>query len=171
MSIVNRNLSRRIENLLYSLQRDYGGSFDFYQRGPAGNVDVKTGVVTVDKSVTHIRRGIILPAKIAREAAQNISVISANKSFIFGGTYDTSVRMFIVSRRDIPDLDLQDFEPTPDDWIVYNSRKYEIKSFQDFEFDAAWVFTGKSVLGDKPEQIYDLCADDLIRMDDSVSKV
>lgn len=162
--IENRSLNRRILNTLYMLKRQYGGSFDLYRRGTGGSTDHKTGVVTVDKSVVNIRRGIILPAKVIRESAQTISVISANKAFVVGGTYDSSTRMFIVDRRDVPDLDLKDFDPTPDDWIVYKNRKYEIKTFQEFEFESAWVFTGKAVLGDVPEQIFQLCADNLVRV-------
>ncbi len=167
---MNRNLNRRILNTLYMLKRQYGGSFDFYRRGTGGGTDYITGVVTVDKDVIQIDRGIILPAKVIRDVVQNISVISANKSFVFGGTYDSSTRMFIIDRRDVPNLDLKDFDPTHDDWIVYNGRKYEIKDFQEFEFDSAWVITGKAVLGDIPEQIFQLAADNLVRVDQASSQ-
>lgn len=167
---MNRNLNRRILNTLYMLKRQYGGRFDFYRRGTGGSTDHRTGVVTVDKSVTQIDRGIILPAKVIRDVVQNISVISANKAFVYGGTYDSSTRMFIIDRRDVPDLNLQDFDPTHDDWIVYNGRKYEIKNFQEFEFDSAWVITGKAVLGDIPEQIFQIRADNLIRVEQASSQ-
>ncbi len=166
--VKNRDLSHRIFNTLYMLKRRYGGSFDFYRRGSSGQTNRLTGVVTVDKTVFPINRGIILPAKIIREAVQTISVISANKGFVYGGTYDSSTRMFIVDRRDIPELELKDFDPTPDDWIVYNGRKYEIKHFQEFEFDSAWAFTAKAVLGDIPEQIFEVAADNLIRARQSI---
>ncbi len=158
------NLNRRVSNALYMLRRQYGGRFDFYRRGTTGNTDHLTGDVTVDKTVVSIDRGIILPAKVMREATQTLSMISANKSFVVGGTYDNSTRMFIVDRKDVPDLELKDFEPTSDDWIVYNGRKYEIKFFSEIEFDSAWVFTGKAVLGDIPEQIFQMSADNLVRV-------
>ena len=164
MPAENRHLNRRILNTLYMLKRQYGGCFDFYRRGTTGTRNHKTGVVTVDKTVLTIDHGIILPAKVMREAVQTLSIISANKSFVVGGTYDSSTRMFIVDRRDVPNLDLKGFEPGMDDWIVYKDRKYEIKDFQEFEFDSAWVFVGKAVLGDVPEQIFHLCADNLIRV-------
>lgn len=171
MPIENRYLNRRILNTLYMLKRQYGGSFDFYRRGSGGDTDYQTGVVTVDKSVTPIKRGIILPAKVIRDVVQNISVISANKAFVYGGTYDSSTRMFIIDRRDVPDLNLQDFDPTQDDWIVYKGRKYEIKDFQEFEFDSAWVITGKAVLGDIPEQIFQIKADNLVRVEQGATEV
>lgn len=165
------SLNRQILNALYMLKRQYGGSFDLYRRGSAGSTDHLTGVVIVDKSVININKGIILPTKVIREAVQNISVISANKSFVVGGSYDSSTRTFIIDRRDVPELNLKDFDPTPDDWIVYKGRKYEIKNFEEFEFDSAWVFTGKSVLGDIPEQIFLLSADNLIRVDQGAADV
>lgn len=168
--VTNRYLPRIILNTLYMLKRQYGGTFDLYRRGSDGSVDHLTGDVVVDKSVITIKRGIILPAKVIREAVQNISVISANKAFVFGGTYDSATRMFIVDRRDIPELNLKDFDPTPDDWLVYKGRKYEIKDFQEFEFDSAWVFTAKAILGDVPEQIFQLAADNLVRVGQGASR-
>jgi hypothetical protein len=165
MPAQNRFLNQRMKHTLYSLKRQYGGCFDFYRRGSAGTTDHKTGVVTVDKTVVNITRGIVLPAKVAREAVQTLSIISANKAFVYGGTYDSNTRMFIVDRRDVPNLDLKAFDPTLDDWIVYNGRKYEIKDFQEFEFDSAWVFTGRAVLGDVPEQIFQVRADNLVRIE------
>ena len=164
MPHTNRNLNRQVINTLYMLKRRYGGSFDFYRRGTDGETDHKTGKVTVDKTSIRIERGIILPAKVIREAVQTLSIISANKAFVVGGTYDSSTRMFIVDRRDVPNLELKNFQPTPDDWIVYNGRKDEIKDFTEFEFDSAWVFTGRAVLGDVPEQIFLPSADNLIRV-------
>lgn len=157
--IVNRYLNPRIRQVLYALKRQYGGSIDIYQKG-SQSVDYEDGTKTIDKDVIFVQRAIILPAKVLREANQSISVISANKAFIYGGTYDSSTRMFIVDRRDVPDLP----ELTEDDWIVYDGRKFEIKQFEMAEFDSAFVITGKAVLGDVPEQIHLLAADSLLRL-------
>jgi hypothetical protein len=163
--VENRSLSRRISSTLYMLKRQYGASFDLYRRLSGGSTDHKTGVVTVSKEVYPVRRGIILPAKITRQAEQTISVISANKSFVYGGTYDSSTRLFIIDRKDVPDLVFKTFEPSQDDWIVYKGRKYEIKVITEFEFESAWVITGTAVLGDTPEQIFKLSADNLVRVE------
>jgi hypothetical protein len=157
--ITNRYLTARIQAVLYSLKRQYGGSITVYKKG-SQDVDYDTGVKEIDKDATFVRRAIILPAKVMREATQSISVISANKAFVMGGSYDSSTRMFIIDRRDVPVLP----ELTEDDWLVYDGRKYEIKQFEMAEFDAAYVITGKAVLGDVPEQIHLLQADSLIRL-------
>ncbi|MHA1950746.1 MAG: hypothetical protein ACW99G_12265 [Candidatus Thorarchaeota archaeon] len=159
--IPSDNLNRRIDQTLYMLKRSFGGTINIYQMGDA-TVDHLTGVRTVPKTVTQIRRAIILPAKVSRDVVQTISIISANKAFVVGGNYDTGTRMFIVERSDAPNIELAE-----SDWIVYRNQRYEIKNFDEYEFDSAWVIIGKAVKGDNPEQIYPLCADNLIRLNHS----
>lgn len=163
--VKNRNLNRRILQLLYQLKRQYGGSIDIYKKGTQ-STDYDSGEKTIQKEVYPIRRAIILPVKVAREAVQSISVISANKAFVVGQTYDASTRMFIVDRRDEGNLP----ELGEDDWIVYEGKKYEIKQFEMFEFDSAYVITGRAVHGDVPQQIHVVAADNLIRLVDQLDQ-
>jgi hypothetical protein len=153
----NRNLNQRIKAALYSLKKQYGGGpVSIYTfAGTTTNVD--TGVKTVNKSVTVVKKAIILPAKVSREVLQSISQISANKAFVYGGTFDSRMRTFIIERRDAPDVELKD-----DDWLVFDERKYEIKSIQEFEFDTAWVVVARQILGEVPEQIHPLAVDHLL---------
>jgi hypothetical protein len=97
-----------------------------------------------------VSKCIVLPVKIQREAVQSISVISANKSFVYGGTYDAGSRMFIIDSRDLPD----DYEIVNDDWLVYNDRRYDIKDITEFEQHTGWIITGREVKGVRPEQIF-----------------
>ena len=64
---------------------------------------------------------------------------------------------FIVEKRDIPGVTL-----TPDDWIVFKLRKYQIEEFREFEFDTCWVITAKALLGEVPEQIHLASADSFL---------
>lgn len=91
-------------------------------------------------------------------------MISANKAFVAGGTYDKSARTFIVDREDAPDLDL-----TLSDYIIYENKRYEVKEFQEFEFDSAWVIAGQAVEGEIPRQVRLLSADNLIRLEHSAT--
>lgn len=158
-------LDKRLDQSLYMLKRQYGCTISIYQMGNA-TVNHLTGVKTIPRTVTVVRRAIILPVKIAREAVQTISIISANKSFVVGGTYDTSVRMFIVEQDDAPGLSL-----TESDWIIYRNRRYEVKTFEEYDLDKAWVIIGKEVRGDTPSQIYPLAADNLLRLTDSADLI
>jgi len=145
----NSMLNRFIRKTLYSLKRQYGNKVDLYKLINA-ETDYQTGVKTVDKSAITIRKCIVLPVKIAREAIQTIAHISANKMFVYGGSYDAGTRMFIIDARDLP----IDYEIVNDDWLIYNNRRYEIKNIEEFEQHTAWVIVAKEVKGVKPEQIY-----------------
>jgi hypothetical protein len=48
---------------------------------------------------------------------------------------------------------------------VYRSRKYEIETIQEFEFEAGWTITGRELVGEVPEQIHLLKADNLLSME------
>lgn len=163
--IINRNVSRRINQTMYSLKRLWGGSFSIYSVGDA-TTNHLTGTQNEPATVVHIRRGIILPGKHMRGIKQTVSMISANKSFVYGGTYDTTARTFIVDRVDAPTLNL-----TESDYIVYDNKRYEVKEFQEFEFDSAWVIAGQAIEGEVPRQIRLLAADNLIRLEQNATRV
>jgi len=141
-TLINRFMTNRIQQILYQLKYLYGNTIDIYQVGDA-TVDYESGVPTVPKTVTRVRRAIVMPLKIAAKSLQTISVISANKQFVRGGTYDQGTRVFVIDRRDVPSLEL-----TVNDYFVYRDKKYEIKEVELYEFDAAWVAIGIEVEGD-----------------------
>jgi hypothetical protein len=144
---------------LYSMKKQYGGGPLSIYTFNGSTTNVETGVKTINKTVTVVNKVIILPAKVSREVLQSISQISANKAFVYGGTFDSRMRSFIIERRDCPNVVLKD-----DDWLVFDGLKYEIKSIQEFEFDTAWVVVGRQILGEVPEQIHPLAVDHLINL-------
>ena len=137
---INRNLNQRIRQALYQLKKDYGAPIDIYKL-VSSETNVRTGEKVITKTVTHVRRAVVVPARMDRIAKQTISVISANKQFVTGGHYDMSQRDFIIDRRDVPAMP----ELTADDWIVYNRRKYQVKTVEAFEVDAGWVITAREL--------------------------
>jgi len=57
-------------------------------------------------------------------------------------------------------------ELTADDWIVYNRRKYQVKTVESFEVDAGWVVTARELVGEVPEQIVDLHTESSLQFQD-----
>lgn len=157
MPPVNRNLTMQSRRALYSLKRDYGARIDIYKLN-SSTTDERTGTKSINKTVFPIQRGIVMPVKLDRVAQQSIAYISNNKEFVSGGTYDVGTRDFIVDRRDCPTLPTL----TADDWIVFNSRKYQIKNVQTFEVDAGWIIAARELAGEVPEQIFIAKADNLL---------
>ncbi len=138
----NHGLNQQIRRVLYALKRQYGGTLVIYQNG-AVTTDTKTGEVTRTKTATRIQRAVVLPETVSREVKQSISLISANKQMVTGGGYEAGKRLFIVERRDCPNLVLKE-----SDWLVYLGRKYAIENFEEYEFDAAYIIHGKELVGE-----------------------
>lgn len=151
---------------LYGLKRQYPASFDIYILGDQTS-DARTGRRTVSKTVYPVERGIVLPAKLDRAEKRSISQISANKGLVMGAFYDTTARRFIVDRSDVPEI----AELTEDDWIVFNGRKYQIINVQEFEDDAAWLIAARAIVGETPEQIFLVSADNLLNVEQSSTGV
>lgn len=156
---INRNLNRWIKQTLYMLKRQYGGPVAIYKQ-TGSTIDYRTGVKTITKQSYHINRVIILPVRVGRDAIKSISQISANKKFTSGGTFEKGVRDFIIDRSDVDDIEL-----TADDWLVYNGRRYNIKTIQELEFSTAWIITGQEVMGAHPEQHYIPVTDNLLTLE------
>jgi len=156
-------LKRTITRTLYMLKRQYGGSIDIYTL-TSSITNQETGVTTIVKDVVHVDRAVVLPAQMQKEVRKSISQISANKTFVVGGTYDAGRRIFIVDRDDTPALDL-----TNNSYLVYRNRKYEIESFQEYEFESGWIIVGRELIGEVPEQIYLLSADNLLTLEGGIN--
>lgn len=152
-------LRRMIGRTLYMLKRRYGGTINIYTL-ISSLTNQETGIVTLVKDLVQVRRAIVLPAKLQREIRKSISQISANKMFVTGGTYSAGRRIFIVDRTDVPTLTL-----TENSYVVYRDRKYEIESYQEFEFESGWTIVGRELVGEVPEQIYLLKADSLLELE------
>lgn len=143
------SLNQQIRRTLYALKRQYGGMIDVHKL-LTSQTDVRTGLKVQTVTVTRVARAVVLPGHTARKVIRGISLISANKTMVMGGSYDAQSRDFIIECRDAPLLSTL----TADDWIVYNGRKYQVVEVVSFEFNAAWVVTAKELVGEVPSQIF-----------------
>lgn len=158
--------SAMTRQVLYGLKRQYPARFDIYVMGDQTS-DARTGRRTVSKTVYPVERGVALPAKMDRAEKRSISQISANKGLVMGAFYDTTARRFIVDRDDVSEI----AELTEDDWLVFNNRKYQIVNIQEFEDDAAWMITARALLGETPEQIFLVNADNMVNLNDQAQSL
>ncbi len=142
MDIVNHSLNRRIRQALYTLKRGFGSTVRLHKLLDA-STDYKTGAKSFDSSVVTIHRCIVLPVKVQREVVQSISVISANKEFVYGGTYDAGTRIFIIDARDLP----KGYIIQNDDWIEFENYRYSLKTIEELEQHTGWTIVAKRVIG------------------------
>ena len=147
MPPVNRNVTQRMRQVLYSLKREYGARIDITKL-ISTSTDVRTGVKVNTTSILTVWHAAVLPETVKRINNQSISLISSNKEFVQGGTYDRGSRTFIIDRRDVRSLP----ELNADDWIVYDARKFQIVTVEQLEVRAGWVITANELVGEIPEQ-------------------
>jgi hypothetical protein len=157
-------LNQQIRRVLYAMKRQYGGSIVVYQNGVV-TADAKTGEVARTKTATRIQRAVVLPVKISAEVKHTVAMISANKQMLTGagGGFESGQRLFIVERRDCPNLVLH-----KTDWVAYNGRKYAIENYEEYEFDVAYIITGKELVGESigvAGSIVDLSVGDALALD------
>lgn len=156
---VNRNLNERARQALYTLKREYGAQVDLYKLNNS-DTDVRTGEKVINCTRVRIQRAIVLPKRTERTSKQSISLISSNKEFVTGGTSDVGTRDIIIDRRDTPTVS----SLSADDWVVYNNRKYQIAVIQDFEIDAGWIITVRELVGEVPDQAFNVPVVDTLNL-------
>ena len=59
------------------------------------------------------------------------------------------------------------------DWLAYNGRKYAIDNYEEYEFDAAYIITGKEMPGESlgaAGSVVDLSAGDVLALNDQAGR-
>lgn len=138
----NYNLIRFIRRCIRQMKKEYGNPITVYQLTSVAT-DYDEGTKTEAHTSTYIRRAVVLPVNLTRDVIQTISMISANKKVVQGGTFDPGMRRFIIDRTDVA----ADWEVKKDDWIGYDGKRYDVKSVEEYEYKTAWLVTAKLIEG------------------------
>lgn len=163
MTRPNYNLIRFIRRNIRMLKKEYGGPITIYKLNTA-TTNLQTGAKEVDRDSLFIRRAVVLPNRLTRDVLQPISLISANKKVVQGGTYDPGQRTFIIDRSDASDWDL-----SQDDWLVYEGKRYDIKTIDEFEQKTAWLIIARELEGVTPQEDHSGHPDSYINLSDNLS--
>lgn len=156
--------NRMIQIAIYQLKKQYGNGPIDVHKYVTSEVNLETGARTQTSYITTIKKAVVLPVKAERALVSSISKISADKAFVYGGTYDRTRRMFLIDFRDAPDLDLK-----KDDWITYRGRRYDVATFDSFEFNSLWVVIAHELVGEVPPKVFRISVTDSFNVRDSTS--
>lgn len=121
---------RFIRRALYNLKRQY--SMPITVCTSTINADYETGIQSETLTKYEVARAIVLPTREVRNFMPDLQSINPYR---VGAIYDTQLRRIIIDRRDLPIT----FEPTKNDFIFFNSKRYEIKQIEDYEHKEALV--------------------------------
>jgi hypothetical protein len=120
---------RQISVVIYRLKRKFGKRIIIRQITYESR-DVTTGVLTQDENDLVINRAVLLPTKVKRDFAYDLSYVAASKNFTYGGTFISGQRTLLIDNRDIP----SDFKFTVKDSIIYDERRHEIVDLENLEY-------------------------------------
>jgi hypothetical protein len=120
---------RQISVVIYRLKRKFGKRIIIRQITEESQ-DVTTGVLSQIENDLVIPRAVLLPNKIKRDFAYDLSYVAANKNFTYGATFVSGQRNLLIDSKDVP----SDFIFTIKDSIIYNERRCEIVDIQDLEY-------------------------------------
>jgi hypothetical protein len=129
------------------LKREYGHDITLYKLSSA-TTNLDSGVKSASHTSVYIRRAVVLPTTVTRSVIQTISIISANKQILQGGTFDAGVRTFIIDRKDAPAIT----SLGQDDWLIFDGKRYDIKKVDEYEYNTAWLISAKEIKGVDPEE-------------------
>lgn len=150
MARPNYNLIRFIRRNVKMLKAEYGNPITIYNLGTT-TTNYSTGVKTHTRTSVYVARAIVLPSRIRPEVIQSISMISANKKVVQGGSFEAGKRTIIIDRQDVD----SDFIITNQDWIVYDGKRFDITQIDEFEYRTAWLIQAKVIEGaEVPEDLY-----------------
>jgi len=147
----NASLKRFVRRNIYALKRQYGDRIDVY-RVVSSETDHLTGDKTVVKEVHPVHRAPILPYNITRDQVKTISIISADKEFVYGAGFDAAKRDVLIDARDLP----RGFEIRPEDYLVFQGSRWDVVTAQKIESDAGWIVSVKNLPGMPAYEIKDI---------------
>jgi len=136
-----RKQTRFIRRAIYRLKRDFGFTVTLHKITNVA-LNLETGTKTRTTQFKKIQRAIILPARMFRSFVYDLSFIAAAKNFTSGGFFDPDEKVIIIDWQDV-----RDFTIDVDDYVVYDSKQFQVVSIRAFEFDTAFFLRVRAVVG------------------------
>lgn len=155
--MVQNNNTRIMRKVLYALKQQYEEIVDIYTPG-ASSVDFSTGSQTIPYTPTRCSRTIVMEATISTLAKFSQTVQGTTKPTISGGYLNTGDRIFIFDAKDLP----KDFQFSPDQYLVFNHIRYEVKDIQTFGKNIGYMVVATETRTTPPNEINVLSVYDYI---------
>lgn len=134
-----------VQQVLYTLKRDYGAPVALYKRGPE-TVDLQTGKQVITETKYGVHRAVVLPLNVFLKYFR----LLGSTDFGYGGDLSVEQRIFIIDRRDLP----RSLEVTSEMFVIYDHRRFSVALMTDYDVRECYYLTGKLVTGtDVAEQI------------------
>jgi hypothetical protein len=155
---------RKWRRAIYSLKRANAQAVTVYRKtNQAVNTD--SGELSEDVTTYEIGKVVVLPTKLSRAFAYDLSFIANNRDFTFGGHFDVQIRQLLLDRRDLPTSFVLDLN----DHLVFNHKRYEIVTIQDIEEGEILLVIAKHKIGSVAYEIQARNSRDRLAVTDTVT--
>lgn len=151
---------------LYMLKREYGLETGIY-RTIVEETNLETGAKRISIVKNTIDQAIFVPVKFETMSLYSASYLKAAREFAYGGYQDQEVRKVIIDGNDVAD----DFEILPDDYLVQNHKKYEIKYAEKLEEGIGYLMIVQRLVGAEVAEVHEARVFQSIRFLQSVVRV
>ena len=139
---MNRAKKRQLDKIIYRLKRSFGQRM--HVRKLIRTVrNSETGKIERDYRTIVVNHGIVLPRRMSRDFAYDLSFIAANKNFTYGAHYDQNDRDVIIEAKDIP----SDLVITNDDYMLIADKQYRVREVMEPDDDTFFVIKLRRVTG------------------------
>lgn len=139
-----------LRHQLYMLKMEYGIEASLY-RTTVGTTNLTTGEKNLTRVKYTLDRVIWMPIKFETLAFYSASFLKAAREFAYGGYQDQEFKQVILDARDLPD----GFEILPEDFLVQNHKKYEIKLAEKLEVDAGYQLIVQRLKGAPVNEVHE----------------
>jgi hypothetical protein len=149
--------------LLYQLKRQFGAKADLYWES-ADTVDLATGQRNVTKLKWCIQRAICLPTVTSAQQLLPAAIIAIWRQ---GGGGEVGDKQIIIDRRDLPKgfrLEIHNYS------VVISRRRYEVLKVEEFEHEAAYLVTLKTLTGVRAYEQIEVTVRDCVETDGEVTR-
>lgn len=152
---------------LYMLKHEYGIEASLY-RVTVGSSNLETGAKNLTRVRMAIDRAIFVPVKFETMSLYSASYLKAAREFAYGGFQDQEVKKVIIDGNDLP----IGYEILPDDYLVQNHKRYEIKYAEKLEVDNGYLLIVQRLVGAEVAEVHEATVYQKIRfLQDVVEEV
>lgn len=130
-----------VKRTITSFKHRYGLPID-YHIIDQHDVDPTTGDKTTVLAVHHVKKAVVMRTREFRSFVYDVAYMAANRDFTEGGYFDPEDRSIIVDAKD-----LGGHEPTVDDYIIFQNKRYDVSEVAEFEVDHMFAFNTRYIRG------------------------
>lgn len=157
------NALRKIRDVIYALKRTYGIPGKLIVLSSV-TTDYATGRSVVSETYVEIARLVVLPERMYRDFAYDLTYVASNKNFVYGGLYDKSIKIILVDKKDVGTRVI-----TLDDRFIIENERYTVKEVNDTAYEQSYMLRLERLLSQPNEDIVNVGASQSMEAEDAAS--